>query len=361
MIFRQMKFTSVFIIAFIIAILPLSAITQAQEKIQNISRILDYIDTPLAYNPALIDYREEMRKFIQSISEYGRQKKPNFVIIAKNSLDLLIKRNIYNDMETPKAQTYIRAIDGVIQEGMFFSQDRGGQSSETPQMYNIQKKMLRLAEYAKESGLKVLTLDFSSKKKDIDNVIKLANARGFLSLMSGVPSVNIRKLPLYPIRPSKENSNNIISFSMIQNYAAIRNSAPQGLESEFALKMHDTNYDALLVEVLHGGVPLSRKAVETLKYKKLGARRMVLAYMNIGQAASYHYYWKKNWLTGFPLWLDEPLNGEPDHYHIKFWNKDWQNIITGNDNSYIFGIINQGYDGVVIDGADAYKYYEGID
>ena len=119
-------------------------------------------------------------------------------------------------------------------------------------------------------------------------------------------------------------------------------------------------YDALLVEVLHGSAPLSRQAVETLKYKKLGSRRMVLAYMNVGRAASYQYYWENNWTTGYPAWIDEPLNSEPDHYRVKFWDKGWQNIITGNKNSYLYGIIAQGFDGVVIDGADSYKYYEGI-
>jgi uncharacterized protein (TIGR01370 family) len=219
--------------------------------------------------------------------------------------------------------------------------------------------MLRLADYANTSGLKVLTLDFGNGNKAIDNVRKLANAHGFLSLMSDVPSQNIRKLPSHPSRPPHENSNNIISFGMIQNYAVIRNSAPFGLQSEFALKMHNTNYDALLVEVLHGGAPLSRQAVETLKYKKLGSRRMVLAYMNIGRAASYQYYWKKNWAPGYPSWIDKPLNSEPDHYRVKFWDKGWQNIITGNQNSYLYGIIAQGFDGVVIDGADSYRYYEG--
>ena len=143
MIFHQTRFPLVFMIVFIVAILSLSTITHAQKKNQDISQLLDHVDAPLAYNPSLLDYREEMRRFIQSISEYGRQKKPNFVIIAKNGLDLLIKRNIYNDMKTPKARTYIRAIDGILQEGMFFSQTRGSQAFETPQIYKIQKRMLR--------------------------------------------------------------------------------------------------------------------------------------------------------------------------------------------------------------------------
>lgn len=361
MILYQMRFYSVFITAFFVAVFLVAPILHAQVKTQGIPVTLDHIDTPMVYNATLIDYREEMRNFVQSISEYGRLTKPNFVVVANNGLDLLIKRNIYNDKITPKARSYMRSIDGIMQEGMFFSQARNGQPFGSPQVRHIQTKMLRLADYAKKSGLKVLTLDFGNGNKAIDIVRKLANARGFLSLMSDVPSHSIRKLPSHPRRPPQENSSNIISFGMIKNYAVIRNSASFGLQSEFALKMHDTNYDALLVEVLHGSTPLSRQAVETLKYKKIGSRRMVLAYMNVGRAASYQYYWRNNWTTGYPSWIDEPLNSEPDHYRVMFWDKGWQNIITGNQNSYLYGIIAQGFDGVVIDGTDSYKYYEGND
>ena len=360
MVLQKIRFFLVLITG-IVSVFSASSIAQAQLKIQGIPGIINHIDMPMGNNAALFDYREEMRKFIQSISEYARQIKPDFVVVTNNGLDLLIKRNIYNDKETPKARAYIRAIDGIMQEGMFSSRTLGAQlfrSSQTPEK---QANMIRLADYAKKNGLKVLTLDFGDKKKVIDEVRKLANARGFLSLMSNVPSANIRKLPLYPSRPPHANSNNIISFGKIKNYAIIRNSAPFGLQSEFALKMHETNYDALLVEILHGGTPLSRKAVETLKYKKLGSRRMVLAYMNVGQAASYQYYWGEKWTNGYPSWIDEPLAGEPDHYHVKFWTKGWQNISTGNETSYIYGSVAEGFDGVVIDGADAYKYYEGID
>ena len=37
------------------------------------------------------------------------------------------------------------------------------------------------------------------------------------------------------------------------------------------------NYDAVIVDVFHGRLPLTRQAVETLKYKKIGSRRLVLA------------------------------------------------------------------------------------
>ena len=40
------------------------------------------------------------------------------------------------------------------------------------------------------------------------------------------------------------------------------------------------------------------------------------------------------------------------------WNKDWQNIIYGNENSYLNKIIDANFDGVYLDIIDAFEYYE---
>ena len=344
---------------FALALLLVSANAEAQVRIQGIPVEPVQIDAPPVDNMAIMDYREKMRQFVQSVSEYGRRIKPNFIIIAKDGLDLLIRRDISDDTKKTPARTYMRAIDGIMQEGLFFADAYGDRPFGAPPPIEIQTEMLSLADHAKKNGLKVLALDFGKGKKVVDEALKLSNERGYLSLSSDVSSADISKLPAYPSRPPNENPKSILSLSMIQNYATIRNSASYGLQSQFALKMHDTNYDALLVDVYHGSTPLSRQAVETLKYKKMGARRMVLAYMNIGHAASYHYYWNTNWTTSPPRWLNEPVRSDPDHYNVKFWQQDWQDIISGSPNSYIYGIISQGFDGVVIDGVNAYKFYEG--
>ena len=39
----------------------------------------------------LLNYREEMRKFVQSISVFTRRYRPNFLVIPQNGLDLLVK------------------------------------------------------------------------------------------------------------------------------------------------------------------------------------------------------------------------------------------------------------------------------
>ena len=126
------------------------------------------------------------------------------------------------------------------------------------------------------------------------------------------------------------------------------------------MKMHGTNYDLLIVDVLHGRNPLSRKAVETLKFKKIGARRLVFATVNIGTAASYRFYWKANWREGSPAWIKAPVRDDPDRYHVEFWRPEWQRIIYGDTKSYVYGLITLGFDGVIMEGIEeSYHFFEG--
>ena len=67
-----------------------------------------------------IDFREEMRMFVQNISKYARTHRPNFTIIAGGGLDLLVKRNEINRSQVSPARTYIRSLDGVLQRGIFY-------------------------------------------------------------------------------------------------------------------------------------------------------------------------------------------------------------------------------------------------
>ena len=64
----------------------------------------------------------------------------------------------------------------------------------------------------------------------------------------------------------------------------------------------------------------------------------------------YFYYWKPRWQEGSPLWISAAFADDPDKYYVEYWHPEWQKIITGNTDSYIYGIIAQGFDGVVLDG-----------
>ncbi|WNZ58303.1 hypothetical protein QT397_13490 [Microbulbifer sp. MKSA007] len=43
---------------------------------------------------------------------------------------------------------------------------------------------------------------------------------------------------------------------------------------------------------------------------------------------------------------------------MKYWQEGWQKIIFGNDNSYIYMIVDAGFDGAYMDGIDAFEHFE---
>ena len=50
---------------------------------------------------------------------------------------------------------------------------------------------------------------------------------------------------------------------------------------------------------------------------------------------------------------------DPARYFVEFWQPQWQEMLSGNDTSYLFGIVKQGYDGVVLESLNSFRFYEG--
>ncbi len=313
-------------------------------------------DIFVAPSGPLVDYPEEMRRFIQSIAQYARRQKPDFVIVVEDALSLLTKTDIIDETQVLPARTYARSIDGVIATGLFHGDTVFDQPFEDVKR---QQSLLALADRARKNGLPVLVLDKASLPDAVERGRAQSSDRGYV--YGAMPSVDFETamLPSYPKRPYAENPMSIISLPSVKNFAVVGNSLAYGRQDEFALKMHGTNYDMLVVDVFHGRKPLSKQAVETLKYKKTGTRRLVMARVDIGTAASYRYYWKDYWGEGAPSWIGGTVSGNPDRHYVEFWNPEWQRVIAGDASSYIFGVLDQGYDGVVLSGADVHKVLAG--
>ncbi len=91
---------------------------------------------------------------------------------------------------------------------------------------------------------------------------------------------------------------------------------------------------------------------EITKFKK--NNNLVIAYLSIGEAEDYRYYWST--LNIEELKID---NSEWEHnIRIKFWEKEWQAVMLEGNNSYIDRIINTGFDGVYLDRVDIFEYFK---
>ena len=100
--------------------------------------------------------------------------------------------------------------------------------------------------------------------------------------------------------------------------------------------------------------------VESLKVKPDGSRRLVLAYMSIGEAEQYRFYWNEGWVRSgnCPTWLG-PVNPQwAGNYPVEFWQPHWQSLIFGQSDSYVDRVLAAGFDGIYLDRADVYEQFK---
>lgn len=99
-------------------------------------------------------------------------------------------------------------------------------------------------------------------------------------------------------------------------------------------------------------------ALDMMKRKPDGSPRIVLAYMSIGEAEDYRFYWREEWSRGPPSWLDAENPDWPGNYKVRYWDPNWQSLIFGSPDAYLDRILDAGFDGVYLDIIDAFEYYE---
>ena len=95
---------------------------------------------------------------------------------------------------------------------------------------------------------------------------------------------------------------------------------------------------------------------------KSGKSKIVIAYIDIGEAESWRYYWKDDWKKptkrkrGKPDFLIIPdPDGWEDNYPVAFWDKRWKDIIIYDKDSMLNQILDDGYDGIYLDWVEAYS------
>ena len=307
-----------------------------------------------------IEPEQEMRNLVKDISKYARRFNRNFGIITQGGLQILEKEDPVDVTQKSPATTYMKTIDGVNILGLNFHPPLKGKKKFITDKKK-RKELNRLAYLAKQRGLKIFVTDFASSLKSIQESYNANLAKGFIPFTANADGseYTFDKIPSIPSRPINENPKNITGLKSVKNYLYLTDSSKFDRQQDFVIAVSDTNYDILIVDVFHKGrAPYKKTAIQGMKFKKLGARRLVYAYMNIGVAESHRFYWKDNWKEGEPSFIADPVPANPDKHYVEYWQAGWRKIITGNTNSYIYGIIERGFDGVILDGLDSYIFFE---
>lgn len=317
---------------------------------------------PAAVDPfapgAVIDFREHMRAFVQSISAYARGLNPRFFIVAKDGLGLVAKPDPEDDTQLFPARAYMSAIDAVMETGLLDETVTTPEGKPDPALEAKVKRRQADIATARAQGLAVFDIELPAKDRGVDKLYADAGAKGYVPFAPDAAQMaSIPKRPS-PTSPFRANPKAIQAAADVRNFLYVANSQPLGGMQDYLQALRGTNYDVLVIDVFHNRQPLTRQDVQSLKFKKLGSPRLVLAQIDIATAAAFDYFWQPGWGEGNPPFLSTPVREDPDRLRTIYWDASWQEIISGSPSSYIYGIVDLGFDGVVLKGVNAWTFYE---
>lgn len=129
-----------------------------------------------------------------------------------------------------------------------------------------------------------------------------------------------------------------------------------------------SGYDLIIMDYSSSGEEADAYSAAQLAALKNGpgGNKALLAYLSIGEAEIYRYYWEAAWDededgqpdAAAPGWLDVVNPEWEGNYKVHYWDPGWQAIVFGQPDSYLDKIIAAGFDGVYLDIIDGYSYYE---
>ena len=298
------------------------------------------------------DFRADMRQFVQAISAQAKARRPGFLVIPQNGLELL---TLDGTDGGPLASAYADAIDGVGREDLFYGFDNDNEP--TPPV--DRDYLLGFCERARVEGIPILVTDYCSTLAFVDDSYLQNFNQGLLSFAA--PARELDVVPLYPAQIARRNNGNVDSLAQVQNFLYLLN--PDTLVTTLGRSGHltslqNTGYDLLLLDAFIDGTVLTATEGATLATKPGGGRRLRIAYMSIGEAEDYRFYWNPAWTTAPPAWLAAQNPDFPGNFKVRYWDPEWQAIVLG-PGGYLDRIQQAGFDGVYLDLIDAFEFFEG--
>jgi cysteinyl-tRNA synthetase, unknown class len=295
-----------------------------------------------------LDFRQEMRDFVIGLSNYSKNINSSFIIIPQNGQEII---SLTDEPDGSLAMDYIAAIDGTGREDLYYGYT--GENIATPAADT--NYMVSYLDRFKENGIEVLITDYCSSSSYITDSYTQNLLKNYISF--GATRRDLDIIPGSPA-PHNESNGNIFSLSDASNFLYIINPESYGSKEVFLSSIDSTNFDIIIMDVFFNENEYTLNEIANLQTKPSGTNRLIVAYMSIGEAEDYRYYWDHSWESWEPIWLDRENPDWEGNYKVRYWEQAWQDIIYGNNNSYLKKILDAGFDGVYLDIIDGFEYFE---
>lgn len=381
-------------------------------------------ERPADWKPPLPEsvpnYREQWRKVVMELSNYAKGRNPKFVILVRVGAELLVRgsreeewdnvqdpRGINYDKRLPLGaafRPYVNALDGVVFDNIYcgdtafenkplddliksrladdqkiaqelragverplpaveqgpFSNDpkielaRAEEIRRKADLEDHRRRVLRGMAALKTFNRSILSIENCPTQAAVDQALRAADRDRVLTF-AAVRDPNLDQLPVN--RPLHENAAPVASITQVHAWLPNLKGDAYGSREEWLSALSKTNYDALVIDVGWRGLDLFNKAdIARLKLKRLGEPRLVMAQMPMGRAFDWLWYWQKGWEAGNPPFLFAVDRRVPGAFIVDPFSPQWLEILG----KYIAGVMDLGFDGVMMDDLDTYLWFEDL-
>lgn len=129
------------------------------------------------------------------------------------------------------------------------------------------------------------------------------------------------------------------------------------LEPELVEQMVESDYDMVVLDFIPSEENNTNYPMAEVIDQLHNAPRpkLVIAYIDTGQAEEYRTYWQPGWGIGTPEWIvaNDP-DGWEGNFPVAYWHDEWRHIWL-DESGYLQAIVEAGFDGVYLDWVEAYS------
>lgn len=381
------------------------------------------MDRPRDWQPpapeTVPNHREIWRNVVIELASYAKTRKPGFVVLVRGGTELFVKgeREVqWEEIQDPDGKTfekrlplrtvfrpYVKVVDGLVVDGLYCGDDalgtpldkavkdrltldaklaeekaQGIHRPPVPQQFGPfsldpkeelrkaalvkraaereerQRRLVYAVDALHQQGRSILSIENCKSQKAVDAAYKAATRDHVLSYAT-VGDEDLTRLQKG--HPPGENAQPVIAITGAHNWMPLLRPDRFGSKETWLMAMERTNHDAMLIDVSYrGSDPLTKDEVKRLRYKELGAPRLMLAVLPVGRAYDWRWYWKRGWEAGNPPFLFAPDSDQPGAFLTDVNDPQWKELLG----KYLAGIMDLGFDGVVLDDLDTYLWFEDL-
>ena len=315
---------------------------------------------------SIINYRNLLRENIIGLAHYAKANNPDFQIMVHEGQDLLTKslweyhlegyikaRNEGQNVEDPSfllnlkqtspefdpiigttSAEYLRSIDAITVNNYFCTKRA-------------------ISPIITQEGLKLFSIDYCPNEQALDKAIS-ASLKTQTPLYAFInKDTAFKKITAQPI--IKESAKNIFNLKSAQNISFLLKDDLYADKQDFIDAVRASNYDVVVIEpYFRNKFPFTPEEVNSMKYKKNGTRRQILARFSVTEAQDNAFYWQAGWKIGSPDWLLRPSFSDEHSIITRYWVPEWKGYMS----RYFRGLIETGYDGAFLTGLENHRYFE---